>query len=265
LEEVRKKLAVQEAENEKLRKEVASQKVENLEERKAESMLRDADAKLRLADVQILKISEKQRAENRQAAPKAKRQKDVITEARKLMVEEIQKYLATKNYTANLKKLIDSEIRRLATPPKTGIAIEDSGTPGAISILDGNHYPKYAFQNAAGNLFYHSKEGLPQMVWMRYSKPHRLAKISFSSVQANMYMVKKFAVVGSNDCSTWTTLLAVNNAGFPNDGDNITKTWMIPAEDRMSYKCIGLKAIEFSSYQVYKYLALKNVRMWEEV
>jgi len=97
---------------------VASQKLYNLEARITEAILRQADEKLREADVRILQTNEKQtaelrrEAEKRQAAPR--RQDIVITEARKLMVEEILKYHAEHNESRGLKKLIDSEIRRLA-------------------------------------------------------------------------------------------------------------------------------------------------------
>jgi len=262
LKEMKKSLAEQRAENEKLEKEVASQKQENLEARKTEAILREADAKLREADARILRTNEKQTAElrreaaKRQAAPK--RQDDVISATRNLIVEEIVKYNAAHNETAELIKLIDSEIRRLAFRPTSKIVrIPFEGTAGASSGT-----PSRILAPDTGTGYWHSAKGLPQTVWFHFSKPHRLAKIGWTAFNNN-FAPRNFRVVGSSDCQTWTTIHNVVGASWPNNNnfDDTSRTFTIPKENRMEFSCLGLIVTKTNV----EYVTLGRMMMWEEV
>jgi len=243
---------------------------------------READAQLRAADARILQTNEKQaaelrreaerrEAEKRQAAPK--RQDDACTmtsEARKLMVEEILKYLkylkyhAEHNDTTKLIKLIDSEIRRLTEEArKIGeiVLLPYQGSAGATST-NHNFLPDYAFiKRKRGEIQFWNSDGksLPQWVWFKFLKPHRLARIGFPSHEDEEFP-KKFQVVGSSDCASWTVMLRVEIS----DGTKEFKSWDIPEENRTPFRCIGLKVEKCWEGQTAKYIELHKVQMWEE-
>merc|ERR1711962_303065 len=81
-------------------------------------------------------------------------------------------------------------------------------------------------------------------IWMRFSKPHRLAKIRF---------------MGSDDCSHWTYLLNVTDAGFTRDKE--AKTWVIPSKNRKPFNCIGVSWPNKGKGDAYT--RLTNITMWE--
>jgi len=218
-------LAEQRAENERLEKEVANQKMENLEARKTEAILRQADAQLRAADARILQTNEKQTSELRR----------------------------------ELIKLIDSEIRRLR-PRKIGeiVLLPYQGSAGATTTMHSNFLPKYAFMNTS-RVWNSDIRSLPQWVWFNFSKPHRLARIGFPS-HVNEQYPKKFQVVGSSDCASWSVMLRVEIS----DGTREFKSWDIPVENRTPFRCIGLKVEKCWEGQRGKYIELHKVQMWEE-
>ncbi len=99
---------------------------------------------------------------------------------------------------------------------------------------------------------------LPAILWMKFNNPHRLARIGFRS-NTNVNIPKKMMVVGSHDCTNWSTLLTIENTGF---SDNEFRKWEIPAENRVLYRCIGLKWPVASSNG---YAVVAEMRMWEQI
>jgi len=159
---------------------------------------------------------------------------------------------------------LTAEIRAHYAKPRTptGIArIAYEGSAGS-STVHSTYAPKYAF-HSIGNRYFHSKEGMPQAIWFRFSKPHRLAKIGITP-QYNNYAPKWFDVVGSSDCATWTSMLTVFNSGFPDNGNRETRYWSISAQNRMAFTCIGLN-VQTNPLSSSPYLLLNNIMMWEEV
>ena len=81
---------------------------------------------------------------------------------------------------------------------------------------------------------------------------------------------KAFEVIGSNDCGkecvgdciNWQTLLHVREAGLTET--NQLKTWMIPAEKRQSFACLGFRVTKtLNSRGVQSYnVMVGNVQMW---
>ena len=69
---------------------------------------------------------------------------------------------------------------------------------------------------------------------------------------------QEFSIIGSDDCKNWDTMLHISEAGFSKP--NEFKSWDIPAENRRSYVCVGLKIVSTKS----GYVGLKNVVMWTE-
>jgi len=265
LEEVQKKLAVQEAENEKLKKEVANQKLENLEERKAESLLRQAEDNIRQADAEMIKINE-QRVEKRQSAPKGKRQKGVISEAKKLMVQEILHYHGTQNYTTTLKQFIDSEIRRLTAPRKPEIVrVVNGGTAGATSVGSPSNYAPIKGFTSSGESWFNTQYQFPAGVWMRFQRKISLMKIGFRpwSPAGSGNWPKVTEVVGSDDCSRWNTLLYIDNKGGFTRNEEF-RMFTIPSENRTpGYACLGLRWPSQNGCN--GYVRVGNIQMWEQV
>jgi len=159
---------------------------------------------------------------------------------------------------------LTAEIRAHYAKPRTptGIArIAYEGSAGSSTESSG-YAPKYAF-HSIGSHYFHSQKGMPQAIWFRFSKPHRLAKIGITSHQ-NRYAPKRFNVVGSNDCASWTSMLTVFNSGFPDNTHEETRYWSISAQNRMAFTCIGLN-VKTNPWSGYPYLLLNNIMMWEEV
>ena len=141
------------------------------------------------------------------------------------------------------------------------VIIAENGTPGASSYRHADYEPKYAFQN--WKKYWLSKKGMPQSIWMRYPTEHKVAKIGFTP-EWNDMAPDWFDIVGSTNCTEpWTTLRSVKSSGFPNDfyGAGI-KVWNVPERKRRSFRCIGLNIQNVLALN-YKYVALKNLKMWE--
>ena len=149
------------------------------------------------------------------------------------------------------------------------VAMINNGTAGASSVYNDDVYsqPKYAFQNSRN--YWLSKYGLPQSVWMRFPTPRRLVKIGFSSVRNNA-APQRFDVVGSSNCTDertsggpWTSLLRVDDAGFPDDSaGRLFKSWIVPEGNRRPFLCLGLKVVSIWDV-VNPSVTLKNIVMWE--
>ena len=140
--------------------------------------------------------------------------------------------------------------------------ILEIGTPGATSSFHGTD-PKYAFQNLDDEHWF-SEEGLPQSIWMRYSKEHTVSKIGFTPYE-NDIAPDQFDVVGSSNCADpWTILLHVNSSGFTNNLNNDGfKSWTVPENNRRPFRCIGLYVINVLSKSI-QHVTLKDLTIWEE-
>ena len=140
--------------------------------------------------------------------------------------------------------------------------ILEIGTPGATSSLDTTD-PKYAFQNLDDEHWF-SEGGLPQSIWMRYSKEHTVSKIGFTP-HWNDYAPVQFDIVGSSNCADpWTTLLHVKSSGFTDYHSNYGfKSWTVPENNRRPFRCIGLYVINVLSKEI-QHVTLKDLTIWEE-
>ena len=144
-------------------------------------------------------------------------------------------------------------------PVNSGL-ISDHGTPGASSIyrkLVVSYTPKNAF-TSTDNIWASDAHQFPAIVWMKFNKPHRLARIGYRSNGIEQ-IPKKMIVVGSHDCTNWSPLLTIENTGFSNKE---FRTWDIPAENRVLYRCIGLKwPVKPAGNNL---VVASEIRMWEQ-
>jgi len=254
--------AEQELELNKHRVELDRQRIENAKLK----FLMD-EQKMKMEEVQA-KSSQKKMAKRQDDDTVVIRldswQEDMKAKTRKICVEEIRRYHQKHqhNETANLKKLIDEEIRKLMPSDKL-VEIVYNGTAGASATKD-DHAAKYAFQNTAkywGGR--HNNKG-PSIVWFHFRTAHRLAKIGFQGGRNN-YAPKSFEVVGSNDCSTWTKMFSTSNLRIPKDDSSTFFSWNIEKRHRLSFSCIGIKSITENSERPTNYPEIKNIIMWEEI
>jgi len=142
-------------------------------------------------------------------------------------------------------------------PEPKQVLLPYQGSAGATTT-GGQWIPLYAFSQTSA-VWNSDGKSLPQWVWFNFSKPHRLAKIGFPS-HVNEQFPKKFQVVGSSDCASWTVMLRVEIS----DGTKEFKSWEIPEENRTPFRCIGLKVEKCWERQAKKYIELHKVQMWEE-
>lgn len=70
--------------------------------------------------------------------------------------------------------------------------------------------------------------------------------------------VKKFHVIGSDDCKNWLTLLRVDDAGFTEQLQ--LKSWRIPAEKRQRFTCLGIKIASNAGGNAI--VSLSQILMW---
>jgi len=134
--------------------------------------------------------------------------------------------------------------------------ISDHGTPGASSFYE-HYYPKNAF-TSADDFWASGRYKFPAMLWMKFINPHRLARIGYRSNYIGN-IPAKMLVVGSHDCTNWSNLLTIENTGF--SGQEF-RNWSIPEENRVLYRCIGLKWPEYGSNG---FAAVSEMRMWEQI
>ena len=140
--------------------------------------------------------------------------------------------------------------------------INDHGTPGASSVagaeaIAGDYSPKNAF-TSSDDYWASDLNQFPAIIWMKFNNPHRLARIGYRSNGINQ-IPKKMIVVGSHDCTNWSPLLTIENTGFSNKE---FRTWDIPAENRVLYRCIGLKwPVKPAGNNL---VVASEIRMWEQ-
>jgi len=138
--------------------------------------------------------------------------------------------------------------------------INDHGTPGASSVY--RQYSKYNPMNAftsTEEIWASDHHQFPAIVWMKFNNPHRLARIGYRSNSIDN-IPKKMIVVGSDDCTNWSNLLTIENTGF--HGTEY-RDWSIPEENRVLYRCIGLKwPVKPAGRTI---VVVKEIRMWEQI
>jgi len=170
---------------------------------------------------------------------------------------------AMEELTAKLDNLTELVKSLTSTPLKPKI-ITDEGTPGASSEENADNVASRAFTNSAhGDYWANLPNQFPAAVWMNYLNKHSLAKIGIRHnwVSSLDYAPKKFEIIASNDCSSWTILLTVENGGYTHD--NQMKTWVIPTQYRSPFSCIGVrwpKKVPTSSW-----VTVSEIVMWEMV
>jgi len=143
-----------------------------------------------------------------------------------------------------LKKLenLTAEIRALHVEPKTPKLrlVQNRGTIGASSEYSTGS-PMWGKQNAfsTSEKFWSNVDNqFPALIWMRFSAPFRLGKIGYRVAGGGQPKIAE--VIGSNDCSTWTTLRYIENTGF-SGGAKEFKAWSVPIENSIPFPCIGLR------------------------
>merc|ERR1711962_556686 len=159
---------------------------------------------------------------------------------------------------------LTAEIRAHYAKPRTpgGIGrIVNDGTPGSTS--NGYYQPINAFTTSEAS-WYNVDGQFPAAVWMRFGRTYRLAKIGFRAWApvgtGNWPTVTE--VVGSNDCSRWTTLLYINNkGGFTQDKEY--REFTIASENRLAFSCLGLRWPSRNGCN--GYVRLGHIQMWEQV
>lgn len=153
------------------------------------------------------------------------------------------------------------------------VLIANSGKPGVSSYNTDSCAPWKGFAkwaDFAGSIngrysycgdrhYWMSKNfQFPALIWMRFSKPHRLAKIGFSTPWER-HSPRNIRFIGSDDCSHWTYLLNVTDAGFTRDFES--KTWVIPSKNRKPFYCIGVSWPNRGKGD--GYARISNLTMWE--
>ena len=147
--------------------------------------------------------------------------------------------------------------------------VEYRGTAHATSA-DHNHEAEKAFRLQGNGQLPWSNIGAdpyPHTVWFHFEDKKVFHKIGFSSRSDGYLHVtpKGFEIVGSEDCVYFPdcnsqVLISVQEAGFylPNEA----KVWVIPAEKRAPFLCLGIRVI--SSKGSNTHTALQNIKIWGE-
>jgi len=131
------------------------------------------------------------------------------------------------------------------------------GSAGASSAHS-NFPAKYAFQESS-HWENAARSGLPQSVWFNFgTSNHVLSKIDIRCNKLD-FAPKKFQIVGSNDCRTWSLLLEIEDGGFTS-GEQL-KSWNIPISNRNAFSCIGLKVFTVNGGS--GYTEVRHIVMWK--
>jgi len=134
------------------------------------------------------------------------------------------------------------------------------GVAKATSVL--NNDPKFVAANAFTRAFFRSRrqrdrsfpwisDGIPATVYIKLPNAVEVSSFSFRSrpepipeYSANFILrfpPTKFELVGSDDCSSWTTIFRVESTKWCSADQE--KVWEVPAEQRRSFSCIGFKVL----------------------
>jgi len=146
----------------------------------------------------------------------------------------------------------------IVTPTTTYLElIQNTGTAGSSSDYRAAYSAKHAFMSSADH-WSNTKNQFPAAVWMRFPSSHVLAKIGYLALY-DEDTPPKMEVIGSDDCSTWTILLNLEN--IVNTHNNKFREWSIPSQNRVPFSCIGLRwpAAKLGSNTLY----ISQITMWE--
>jgi len=150
------------------------------------------------------------------------------------------------------------------TTKPTPKRIENGGTAGATSTLNPSYAPIKVF---SGGIWYNVRNQFPAAIWMRFQKAHRLMKIGFRALSPSTdpnqsKWPKVTEVVGSNDCSQWTTLLYIDNqGGFTSNLE--FRRFTIPSQNGISeYACLGLRWPSKEGCD--GLVGVGDIQMWEQ-
>ena len=103
----------------------------------------------------------------------------------------------------------------------------------------------------------------PATIYMEFPSPHRLQAIGYENDHRSTEDPKLMHVVGSDDCSTWTDLLVVEDTGFTNVRE--MRKWIIPVENRRMFSCIGLRWPKKDPSVNDIVVRVTDILMWEEL
>ena len=129
------------------------------------------------------------------------------------------------------------------------------GNIGASS----NYNSEWNQEKAFGDSKYwcSSKGKWPAVIWMKFKKPHRLAKIGFRS-RYRLHNKVSFEVIGSEDCNDWTVLLH-NDDLKHSSKEHASKTFLIPYLPPFS--CLGMRFRKIVNDHTY--VCIREIEMWE--
>jgi len=134
----------------------------------------------------------------------------------------------------------------------------EANAAGATSVYGTGHEAANAF-DPTKEPWATEKDKIPATVWYNFTTSVSLGKISLETRDnSNIDQApKSFKVLGSNDCSTWSTLLHVKDSGLTLQNQN--KEWDIPCKFLEGFGCIGVKV---TKTQGSSYAAIANIKMW---
>jgi len=136
--------------------------------------------------------------------------------------------------------------------------IPNTGTAGSSSVYAAGYLAKYAFMSSA-KYWCNAEDQFPAAVWMQFPSSHVLAKIGYLA-KYDEETPPRMEVIGSDDCSTWTILLNLEN--IVNSRDDQFNEWSIPSQNRLSFSCFGLRwPAQKSGGNGFLYIS--QITMWE--
>jgi len=133
----------------------------------------------------------------------------------------------------------------------------NTGTAGSTSDHSADRSAKHAFMSSA-NYWNPIANQYPAAVWMQFPSSHVLAKIGLLFL-FDEDTPPRMEVIGSDDCSTWTILLNLENV--VNSRNKQFREWSIPSQNRLPFSCIGLRWPAPKSGSSLPYIS--QITMWE--
>ena len=100
----------------------------------------------------------------------------------------------------------------------------------------------------------------PQTVYYNFRQTVVIAKFSFRNrrEKINGHNPTAFDFIGSNDCKSWTTILAVDGVTW--SGNDELKTWDIKEPDQLPFTCFGIRV---RAIDLHSLACIQDFKMWK--